>query len=467
MPKTSINGQTDPTAVAIPGRGRHRRAVDFTALLLMAVLFFTYFSLITESEYWYFPKGDASTYTLMVLHLDEPEKIEEKLPAIYSQRIVPPLITYLLGYRQFSAIGGSADHVTTIAKTKKVAAIPFNQVVWVYWNTSNFIAYSLQLFFIFLTLSYIKVERITTFFLLAIYSTWFLSLRLYINWVQMPDPWAFAFLAAATYYTIKRNTPGFLISILLGSMCKEILLLMLPTYIWRRATAKDNLSRRLSACVAAGALPLILFFWLRGHPYFPSEILTPNSLTTPDAPSWSRLLPRLSDYIYLLYYHYSYRIKLGPIYLLDILLIPVGTFAGLSTLLLWSAKETGRTLKEHAYWLPFIALTAVVGISVDRYIFHIFPVVLLISGLVLEKRFSGRYQLYALIVITAVAVTSNDLLIPSSASNMSYKHQLELTSMISPKLAWTYRTLIIWTTLLGVTGLFLINRVSKKGRSGV
>ncbi len=457
-----MNEMNDHTTMPTADSGWRRRAFDVTALLLMAILFFTYFSLITKNVNRHYSKGDASTYTLMVLHMDDPEKIEQTLPIIYSQRIVPPLITYLLGYRQFKDLGDSADHITTGADTGKVTAITSNQLVWHYWNISNFIAYSLQLFFIFLILLHLKVERRINLFLLAIYSTWFLSIRLYVDWVQMPDPWAFTFLAIAAYCTLKRNTPGFIVSILLGSLCKEMLLFMLPTYIWRRATAKDSMPRRLAESFAAGAVPLLLFFWLREHPHFASEVLIPNSITAPEAPSWNRLLPQLGDYLYLIYYHYSYRLQLGPLYLLDILLIPIGTFAGLSALLLWSTKEAARTLLEQAYWLPFIALTAVVGINVDRYIFYIFPAVILLSGLVLQKRFHGKDLLYALILITAISAVSNELLGPFDTKFLSYGHQLELASTISEKMAWDYRLRILGITLAGIAGLYMIGRMAKK-----
>jgi hypothetical protein len=437
-------------------------AADVGVLLVIALLFFTYFSSITTSEYKGALKGDAAIYTLMTLHLGSPNKVEQTLPVIYSQRIVPPLITYLVGYRQFSSLGESADHITTEQGVKSTAGAPLSQMVWRYWNRSNFIAYSLQLLFLYLMLAHLKVERKVGFFMLAIYSTWFLSIRLYTDWVQMPDPWAFTFLCIAAYCTLKRNTTGFILSIVLGSLCKEILLFMLPTYIWRKATAGDNLGVRIAACTAAAVVPLVLFFWLRAHPHFASEVLTPNSLNAPEAPWWGTLAPRFSDYLYILYYHYSYRLKLGPLYLLDLLLIPVGTFAGLSALLIWSAKETARTLKEHAYWLPFLLLTIVVGINVDRYIFYTFPVVILVSAQVLLRRFSGKELVYALCLITAVSVLSNELLRPFGTEFLSYRHQLELASTMSPEWAWSYRFRVIETTIVGVAGLYLIGRLRAK-----
>ncbi|GMR04322.1 MAG: hypothetical protein BMS9Abin23_0217 [Thermodesulfobacteriota bacterium] len=430
---------------------------DILIVLLVAIGFFTYFILTTESDYRYFPRGDARVYTLMTLHFDDPGAVGEKLPLMYSQRLFPPMVGFLLARTELRARQNEVKAIATKDDTQEIEAIPLNRVVLTSWLVSNFIAYLLQLFFLVLIVAYLNGSVAVRFFMLVIYSMWFLSARLYVNWAQMPDPWAFTFLLSAAYFMMKRRSAGFLISILLGIMSKELLLFLVPAYVWRLLSGERTRSTYVTAFVVS-LLPAALFIILRAYPYFPSEISTPN---VPNATDYStRLVGRLSDYMVLLTYHYKSRLIIGPRYLLDTLIIPFGVFSGLSFFLAWHVRDTWRVFKRHLYWTPYLVLTALVGLNVDRYIFYIFPVVIIVSTEVLERNYRGKGFYYVMLFIAALTAFTQDIFaFVSEASGVSLKHQLEIAGILRPELARDFRILMGVGAIVAFTGFFVINRV--------
>lgn len=436
--------------------------IDYLIVAGIAAAIFIYFSFMTVSEYKLFPKGDAKTYTIMALHFDNPERVTEELSTIYAQRIFPAFIAFAFSspFRDKALL----KRITTPNKTQTFAALPLDSLVRKAWRVSNFIAFFIQLLFIYLLLSHFKIDRGLTFYMLIIYSSWFLSVRVYTNWIQMPDPWAFAFLAAGAYYTVKKNTAGFIISITLGVLCKETLLFMVPTYIWR-ILAEDGIKKKsVVEMVLAGAIPPIVFFSHRLHPYFASAIVTPNApAEIRNALSGGSSF--LADYFFLIKYHFIYRLNIGSAFFLDIALIILGTFAGISAFLLFRIKDFYLKLKEMKYWIPFLFLTLLTGFNIDRYLFYAFPVVILLGAMVLNERYSGRTRLIVMLFIFAVTVWHHEAWLYFGAEtglDLTIKHQLELAVDYNQPFANMTRIFTIKTIIATIVGLSIIELIKRK-----
>jgi len=431
---------------------------EYFFIALIASCFYLYFSLMTVSEYDPFPKGDAKTYTIMALHFDGPERVATELPIIYSQRLFPAFVAFLFSapFRDEPLL----DLINTPNRTQTYAALPMDRLVRRSWRLSTFIAYFVQLLFIYLLLSLFEINSGLRYYMLVVYSMWFMSVRLYVNWIQMPDPWAFAFLSAAAYYMVKKNTPGFVVSVTLGVLCKETLLFLVPSYIWRIA-AEDGLKKKsiVQICLA-GAIPPLVFFSHRLHPYFPSTMATPN------APAEAQRMlggggSMISDYLFILKYHFIYKLKFGPTYFMDIVFIILGTFAGSSCLLLWRIKDFYLKLKQMKYWLPFLFFTLATSFNISRYLFYAFPPVILFTALIINERYSGRHLYLILLFILLITVWHHEAWLyfsGDSVLDLTLKHQLELASDYGVEFANKYRWLAAESIAAGLTGLAILDR---------
>ena len=446
------------------GREKKIGVKELILIFVMAASFFGYFTKMTESEYALFPKGDSKVYTLMAIHFDEPGAVTEELPSIYSQRLFPAFVAHLLSSPWIDE--RTARRVTTPNRTQSFLAAPLDRTVRRAWQVSNFVAYFTTLVFLYLTLSHFSIGKGLRFFMLATFSMWFIPLRLYTNWIMMPDPWAFAFLAAGTYFTVTCSSALFLVTIVLGVLSKETLLFLAPTYMWR-ILAKDGFKLRpLVYAGVIGVVPVAVLIALRLWPYFPSYVLTPNAPREAQA-AIEGSGGFLSDYLFILKYHLFYRFNQGPIFFFDSAIVLIGTFAGASCLIIWRIRDTLKNLREMHYWIPFLFCTILIGFNVTRYIIYIFPLVVLFTALVLEKRYTGRRLVYMLLFLTLVTVIHHEAWRPLTAENnleLTLVHQLELASDyggFGVPLANQYRWLAGLTIPAAFIGFFVLGRIKR------
>ncbi len=435
---------------------------DYRAVALVLALglaFFSWYLLTTKSEYRYLPKGDALTYSLMTIQMGTPGKVAEDIPAMYSRRLFPAFVAHVFMYPYKLRRRDALSRVTTTRDLIQESSMEINREVLSAWRLSNFAAYLFQLFFLFRILSFLRTDRKIICFLLAIYSTWFLSVRLYVNWAQMPDPWAFAFLAAAAYFMLRRSAAGFFVSVVLGSLCKEMLLFTLPSFLWISLRSERPRSFLLKSVPIALA-PVGLFFLMRAYPYFPSKVSLPNMHLLGEGAvvqggNW------LGDYLDLVYYHTVYRVHNDPRYLLDTLLIPTGAFTALSFLLIRHFRQALGLLWKHAWWIPYVVLTSLIGLNVDRYVFYLFPVVIILSAEILERNYKGRRLLYVMALLGLITVWGQGFMsVPSDMADLTLRHQLEISALVRPDLAALFRTTVLETAAAAFAGFLAISEFS-------
>jgi len=427
-------------------------------ILVMGIMFFTYYVLTTKSEYVLTPEGDSKTYTLMTLHFGTPENVKDEMPAMYTRRIFPAFVAHLFMYPYKLRNRSAVNAVSTYKDMVRIGFIDINRQVFSAWLLSNLVAYLLQLFFLYKLLSRLKIDEKIIFCMLAIYSTWFLSVRLYVNWVQMPDPWAFAFLSAASYFMVTYNRAGFFISVLLGSLCKEMLLFIVPSFLWLnflRERPRDFILKSLPLA----ALPFLLFIFMRAYPYFPSKISAPNmpSLVHHAIVSHGTWL---SDYLEILYYHTIYRMQGGTGYYLDTLFIPIGAFAGISFFLIRHCTKALRILRENAYWIPYLFFISLIGLNVDRYIFYLFPLIIILSAKILETNYEGKRLYFMMALLFVLTAWSQDFFkMPWFAAQLELTHQLEVGEVLAPGYAARFRTVLVETALVALVGFIIAARI--------
>jgi len=441
-----------------PGRGSPVTKGEAALLVLLAAGFFVFYSFNTESEYRLFPKGDAAVYTVMTVHFTDPDAIDTALPAIYAGRIFPPLVAHILARPALSELDKTAREIRSPSDTFSPGAASLNNAVMYAWRLSNLIASILQLLLIAFILARVGTERSTRFFLAVIYSMWFLSVRLYVNWAQMPDPWAFTFLLLSVYFLVTVNTPGFVSALSVGVLSKEMLLFLGPAYAWR-VIAEERSPRAVVSAALACIVPAAVFFYLRAHPYFPSAVAAPN---VHDAKGLTGgLTGSLSDYLSLVRYHYGVRRRLGLWYFADALIIPLGAFSALSFLVIWRWKRALAIMKENLYWLPYIVLIALVGLSVDRYVFYLFPLVLILSAGIVDEQGPRLPVIVLLLLVTAFGQDVFSFV--SGDTGVSLVHQIEVAGMVRPDLAATGRLHVLLAAVVTFAGLVVIDRL-KGGR---
>lgn len=438
---------------------------DIIFLFLMAAAFFVYFTAMTTSEYEFFPKGDSKVYTVMAIHFGDPDRITEKLPSIYTQRLFPAFAAYILSYPIMD--NDTASKVTTPNRTQSFGALKVDQAVRRAWRVSNFIAYFVQLLFLYLILARFGVKPPLRYFMLAMYSMWFIPIRLYTNWIMMPDPWAFAFLSAASYFLITLNNPGFLIAMVLGVLSKEQVVFLAPAYAWRVLAQEGFRRGPLVKAVVIGGVPVAAVILLRAFPWFPSYVLTPNAPREAQA-AIEGSGGFLSDYLFILKYHFLYRFREGWVFVMDSAFALVGTFAGLSCLVIWRIKDTLKEIKAEHYWIPFIFFTILMGFNVTRYVIYVFPPLILFSALILEERYRGRDLLYVCLFLAVMTVLHHEAWRPFTAENnleLTLVHQIELASdygEFGRPLANRYRWLSVWTLAVTFAGLMLFDLVRRR-----
>lgn len=202
----------------------------------------------------------------------------------------------------------------------------------------------------------------------------------------------------------------------------------------------------------ASLIPIILFFYLRAHPYFPAMITVPHSQYII---SYRTSLPApfnlLWDYFYLISYHLHMlsTYSLG----INIILMPFYTFGILAFLLLFSLKETVSLLKKYYYFLPYLLFSLLIGINIDRQFFYLFPIIFILAGHILNRHFAakGNLLLFFLAVIFWLNFYLYGHFIPVTQENMLSidKHQLEY--IVTKGELWK---LIVRLIMVAVAGLF-------------
>lgn len=442
------------------------RKRELLILFVLTLVFYGFFRAITPSEYENFPKGDAKIYTLMAIHFDTPEKIREPLPIFYTQRLFPAFMGFLLSYPVKDIT--VADMITAQDDTLSKKAININGQIRLAWEISNFISYFIQFLFLFLLLRHFKITLNLSYFMLAVYSMWFLTMRLYVNWVQMTDPWAFAFLSAASYFLVTFNTFGFLVAVVLGSLCKESVLFIVPTFIWKALSERKKVGLKPLNLMLVAFVPALIFMLVRNYPYFPSTMITPNGPEAARAALGESdgIWRVISDYLFLIKFHYFYKIDINlRSFLIDSLLIPFGTFSALSYFLVWHFKDAYKSLIEVNYWIPYIFLTFIISFNVGRHLIYLFPPVILLSAIILQRNYSKKNLLYMLVFLGFITFMQNEVYKKTNSftvMSLSLRHQLELSADYNPRLADQYRKATITAMAISFAFFWLLNRSRSK-----
>jgi len=442
---------------------------EIIALLAVALLFYGSLMAITGTEYEKIPQGDAKYYSMMALFFEIPDEVPEKVPLLYSERLFPSFMGYLLSSQFVQRLENGRFY--TNAEIYSYWVTNF-RVLRYAWEVSNLIAYCITILFIFLLLRHYKTSTPIIYLLITIYSMWFLTVRLYVDQVQMADPWAFAFLSAASYFLAVSGSIGFLIAIVLGLLCKESLLFLLPTYLWKTASEGGLKGRGLIKTIPVLIIPVLVFFILRKFPYFPSILTSPNTPLSDAAPIEANGMPgMIADYIYLIKYDYFSRMGKDPfMFIADMLLIPLGTFSALLCLLVWHGRRAYESLKKVSYWIPYAVFTLLTGFTVGRHLIYLFPVVLLAAALVLNEGFDKKHLLYLSVFFAGVTFAQNQLYVAattlSDISLFSTRHQLEAAVDLNKSLAVAYRHATLLATAVSFAGFWAIGRAVKYARAG-
>jgi len=442
---------------------------EIIALFAFVLLFYGSLRAITGTEYVKIPQGDAEYYSMMALFFEYPEEVPGQVPLFYSQRLFPPFMGYLLSSQFVQRLENGRFYTDTEIYSYWETNF---RVLRYAWEVSNLIAYFITVLFIFLLLSHFKIKTRVIWVLIAIYSMWFVTVRLYVNWVQMADPWSFAFLSAASYFLAVSGSIGFLVTIVLGLLCKESVLFLLPSYLWKTASEGGLKGRGLIKTIPVVIIPVLVFFLVRKFPYFPSILTSPDTALSDAAPIEANGMPgMIADYLYLIKYHYFSRLGEDPfMFMADMVLIPFGTFSALLCFLIWHYRRTYQCLKKVSYWIPFAIFTLLTGVNVGRHLIYLFPVVLLAAALVLNQGFDRKHLAYLSVFLLAVTFAQNQLYVAattlSDISLFSTRHQLEAAVDLNKSLAVAYRHATLLATAVSFAGFWAIGRAVKYARAG-
>lgn len=425
-------------------------------LFLGSFLIFSYFALNTESRYAYFPLGDAKTYTLMAIHYNNPATIKEPLPTIYTTRMLPSMVVGFLSSWQLK--NEDIDKISYFSDLDSPENFDVNYVISRNFRILNFFMNFFTVYFLYLIFCHLKFSKALCISLALSFMTFFIPVRLYVCWSQMTDPAGFMFIAAM-FYCILKNRPWMFI--VLSALCvfvRENTLFLLPCFWLYLFSFRSPPIRKILFFIMSFT-PIILFFYLRAHTYFPSTITVPysqfiisyrSSLTAP--------FNLLVDYFYLLFYH----LRMLSIYSLglNIISMPFYNFGILAFLLLLEHKETVSLCKKYYYFLPYILFSFLIGINIDRQFFYLFPVIFIMAGHIINRHLAAKGNL--IIFFLAIIFWLNFYLyghfIPVAQENILFidKHQLEY--ILTKGELWR---MVVRLIMVGIAGIFSYTFIQK------
>lgn len=374
------------------------------------------FGLTTSDQYGADLLGDARSYALMAMNYASPNSILQPLPAIYASRLLPPLVVgWFVG--------------STPTPELLPAAIP---AVVAGFRWLNFVASGATVAMTFLTLRRLAFSPLICGMVSVSFLSLFLGFRLYLLWPEMTDPLGFSLLAGMVYCIIGERWWTCIAVGCLAALTRENALFVLPC-VWIGTRHSPPGTRLL---IGLGSLaPILLLILVRRFPYFPSEVLAPNSAMglevadsyVPPALSWTR------DYADLVVFTVL-RFASARAMITTCLLVPCvfGVHAVIVTLG-WREMRGRKWLTT--FW-PFAVATIAVGSTVDRYLFYLFPLVLIATATVLDASFPNRLALMRFVFVAGLGqVVLYDHLLPVHTGQyfgdhpFADAHQVEFMTM--------------------------------------
>ena len=444
------------------------------AISISLFLFIVYF-LTSPSVYKEQPDGDAVYFSMMVVYADKPADLNIPITSLHGNRILAPILVHALvgkeikqtiyEYEKLSGRELTADIfyywmrqanrvVNGIQENEKAVLSKINQLVWKGFTIVNLIAFIVQIIFVLAILAYFRIPSHVALFICFIYSTFFLNVRLYVYWPYMTDPLTLSFLLAGWYFMLEKRYFLFTGSLIFGVLLKEQLLLLLVAFFFYnllnnkidepQLNTKIILTR-LSVVLFWSIIPLFVYIWLRMHPYFPKQgnVLPVIEKYTNfamhnvgEVHSYSNIL---SDYVYLFQYHFNKLFSMEG--LLKSLLIPINVFGVLSFLLLKRIKHITCIFSHNNIYMLFYVLPYVfLGMfMVDRYIFYIVPVILVLSAFILSN-LSSKHSLFFFVVLVLINLLMMKFFIynlPAHLLQTEYFNILMIAlSLLQNGLAW-------------------------------
>ena len=404
------------------------------AIAMSLFLFIVYF-LTSPSIYKEKPSGDAVYFSMMVVYGDKPADLNIPITSLHGNRIlVPILIHALVGeeikqtiheYEKLSKREFTADIfyywmrqenrvVNGIQENEKAVLSKINKLVWKGFTIVNLIAFIVQIIFVLAILAYFRIPSPVGLLICLIYSTFFVNVRLYLYWPYMTDPLALSFLLAGWYFMLEKRPILFTSLLILGVLVKEQLLLLLVAFFFYNLLNRKKDEAPLNTRIILARLPLILswslipvivYVWLRMSPYFAiqgnvlpvMEHYTNYVMYNVDKPD--DLSKIFRDYIYLFQYHFNKLLSVEGVF--KSLLIPINVFGVLFFLLLKRIKNVTNLLYQNnnVYMLFYVLPYLLLGLfMVDRYIFYIVPVILILSAFIISD-LSSKHSLFFFIVL--------------------------------------------------------------------
>jgi len=420
------------------------------AIAMSLFLFIVYF-LTSPSIYKEKPSGDAVYFTMMAVYADTPSELNIPITSLHGNRILAPILVHALvgrelkqaihEYEKLSHRKLTADifyfwlrdegdenlaaiqaeqgidsnaRLSKINEDEKALLLKINKVVWKGFTIVNFIAFLVQIIFVLAILAYFRIPSLVALFICFIYSTFFVNVRLYVYWPYMTDPLALSFLLAGWYFMLEKRPILFTSLLILGILVKEQLLLLLVAFFFynllNRKTDDAPLNTRiilarLPLILSWSLIPVIVYVWLRMSPYFAiqgnvlpvMEHYTNYVMYNVDKPD--DLSKIFRDYIYLFQYHFNKLLSVEGVF--KSLLIPINVFGVLFFLLLKRIKNVTNLLYQNnnVYMLFYVLPYLLLGLfMVDRYIFYIVPVILILSAFIISD-LSSKHSLFFFIVL--------------------------------------------------------------------
>lgn len=409
-----------------------KRAAHLIVLTIIAGGFIVWFSRTTINEYRNSPLGDAIYYTLMAKHAFDRQNLSQPIPKIYAARILPPLLT-----ASIERIGYGQNEERRYQRIQSI------------WSAVNCVAFWIQVLFLFLLLRAYGSDVKTAYGLVLLYCMSFLTFRIYFAWPIMGDPLGHAFLLVASYCLVTGKRFLGYSSIFFGVFCKEILLLLLPAFVWKRWKEKANFFADLAITVAI----LLLWFGHRTFPYFPSEL----AVLGVNGPLPLRSSHFLSDYFAIFETSWKYlpETYFRPVFIL------IGTFFPLTVILAFHFWSAVRLITQtYSYWVPYTVACGLVGLTRDRNFFYIFPPVFIVCSQILsgvpreDRKILWLWLLFSSFVANEVPFSLlNEALIHKHLVREGWNFQLPLM------VGWQRN---LWTLFAGLSGVMVfLSRVKR------
>jgi hypothetical protein len=424
----------------------------YTIAIAMSLLLFIIYLLTSPSIYKEKPSGDAVYFTMMTVYADMPSELNIPITSLHGNRILVPILVHALVGRElkqaiheyeklshrkltadifyFWLRDGGDENLATIQaeqgidskarlskinEDEKVLLSKINKLVWKGFTIVNLIAFIVQIIFVLAILAYLRIPSLVALLICFIYSTSFVNVRLYVFWPYMTDPLALSFLLAGWYFMLEKKHILFTSLLILGVLVKEQLLLLLVAFFFYNLLNTDDappnikmMLARLPIIVFWSIIPVIVYLWLRMYPYFAiqgnvlpvMEHYTNYVMYNVDKPyDFSKIF---SDYIYLFQYHFNKLFSVEGVF--KSLLIPINVFGVLFFLLLKRIKNVINIIYQNnnIYMLFYILPYLLLGLfMVDRYIFYIVPVILILSAFIISD-LSSKHSLFFFLVLLLI-----------------------------------------------------------------